>query len=79
MKWFNRLCYLVATEICMVRRKPDLELAWPKLARAGEEPPWGGEPEDHDEPICLLAQSQAEHPLGHQVLPGLPVETFPPE
>lgn len=42
MKWFNRLCYLVATEICMVRRKPDLELAWPKLARAGEEPPWGG-------------------------------------
>lgn len=21
MKWFNRLCYLVATEICMVRRK----------------------------------------------------------
>lgn len=21
MKWFNRLCYLVATEICMVRGK----------------------------------------------------------
>ena len=32
MKWFNRLCYLVATEICMVRREPAPELAWPDLA-----------------------------------------------
>ena len=32
MKWFNRLCYLVATEICMVRREPAPELAWPELA-----------------------------------------------
>lgn len=64
MKWFNRLCYLVATEICMVRGKPG-GMAWHGQRQAGvERSPPGREADGLLAPICLQAQGQVGHPSG---------------
>lgn len=42
MKWFNRLCYLVATEICMVGRKLGSMTGTAKGGRGWGEPTWEG-------------------------------------
>lgn len=66
MKWFNRLCYLVATEICMVRGKRGHDLAKPRQLGVGRSPP-GREPEGRLEPVHRQAQARLGTPPEHQV------------
>ena len=69
MKWFNRLCYLVATEICMVRTDP--RTSW-----RGHGLGWGDQKGFRS---LSIPESRAGlgTPPGHQVSPGLPAVTFP--
>lgn len=77
VKWFNRLCYLVATEICMVRRKPG---AWPGTAKGGRvwKEPTGREPEGLLSPCISKPRARLSIPPGHPVSPSLPAVTFAP-
>lgn len=74
VKWFNRLCYLVATEICMVRWKlggmtqhsPGWQGTWPSIAQGGRgwrDPP-GRESEGYLEPVGVQGQDEAGHLSG---------------
>jgi hypothetical protein len=65
VKWFNRLCYLVATEICMVSRKPGGHggLAWPKAI-------WGNW-KAYGAPTISKPRTRLATPPGHQVHPFL--------
>lgn len=69
VKWFNRLCYLVATEICMVRGDP---------AQAGMAHGQGwGDQKSFWSPSIPKPRTRLGTPLGRQVSPGLPAVTFP--